>query len=290
MYGGATVCVVVPAYNEVDFIADVIETIPAFVDSTLIVDDHSTDGTWDVIKTLATTNDTVTRALVTDGAGTKAATEDEGTTGTDPTVSPLVGEVVGVRHETNRGRGAAVKTGYQLAMMNGYDVVAVMDGDGQMNPEILGRIVDPVASGEADYAKGNRLVSFEHCRQMPRWRLFGNGLLTVLTNVGCGYWTVRDPQNGYTAIAADALAELSLGDLYEGYGFLNDLLIHLNAHGFRVTDVPMEAKYGEESSGIRYRSFVPVLSWLLLRGFVWRLWVKYVARGNDAPPPEHQAN
>lgn len=267
MYEGAAVGVVIPAYNEAGFISDVIDTVPEFVDKVIVVDDCSTDGTWTEIKQHVATSEATEatseagQVVATDGSGMAISSGD----------SFLDRRLVPVRHETNRGRGGAVKTGYRLAVMAGMDVIAVMDGDGQMDPDDLDRIVEPVAAGRADYAKGNRLVSRDHCSEMSGWRLFGNVLLTLLTKIASGHWSIRDPQNGYTAISAEALEAISVSELYEDYGFLNDLLIRLGARDLRVVDVPMEAIYGDESSGIEYSSFVPGLSMLLLRGFLWRL-------------------
>ena len=140
------------------------------------------------------------------------------------------------------------------------DVAAVMNGDGQMDPDILDRIVDPIVSGRADYAKGNRLASPEHRRGMPAFRTFGNFALSYLTKVASGYWRLLDPQNGYTAISRHALETLELDELYDRYGFVNHMLIRCNAAGLRVADVPMNARYGDERSHIRLSSFVPDVS------------------------------
>lgn len=276
MYKGSKVGVVIPAYNEEGFIGDVIDSLPPFVDKTFVIDDCSTDNTWTEIKEYVDTE--VPRASVTGDSAEQMVVAD----GAGTTVSGAGGQsfldkrVIPVRHQTNGGRGAAVKTGYNLALMSGMDVIAVLDGDGQMDPDILDRFLDPIVEGEADYAKGNRLISRGHCAQMSNWRLFGNALLTLLTKVTSGHWQMRDPQNGYTAISSAALEELSLSDLFNDYGFLNDMLIHLDAHGMSVQDVPMEALYGDESSGIKYKSFVPKLSMLLLSGLFWRLNKKYL--------------
>ncbi|MGB9951120.1 glycosyltransferase family 2 protein [Haloarcula marismortui] len=273
MYNGSTIGVVVPAYNEEGFISDVIDSLPEYVDQVFVIDDCSTDGTWTEIKEYVdtevtqagVTGDSAEQIVVADGAGT---TISESQTFLDKRIVP-------VRHQTNGGRGAAIQTGYELALMSGMDAIAVLDGDGQMDPNILDEILDPVVEGEADYAKGNRLISRRHCAQMSNWRFFGNALLTILTKVASGHWKMRDPQNGYTAISATALEQLSLNDLFDDYGFLNDMLIQLDANGLTVRDVPMEAFYGDESSGIRYSSFVPKLSMLLLRGFFWRIGKKF---------------
>ncbi|ELZ46325.1 family 2 glycosyl transferase [Halorubrum coriense DSM 10284] len=181
--------------------------------------------------------------------------------------------VVGLRHRENTGVGGAIKTGYRNAMADDadIDVVAVMNGDGQMDPAILDRIIGPVVRGEADYAKGNRLRHAEYRRQMSTWRTFGNVLLTGLTRIASGYWRMLDPQNGYTAISRRALDRVEFESLYEDYGFCNHLLVRLNKRGLRIADVPMRAVYGDETSHIRYGSFVPTLSVLLFRSYLGRL-------------------
>lgn len=255
MYDGASVAVVVPAYNEEPFVGEVLESIPEFVDQVYAVDDCSTDGTWSEIRACA--KQPISVSAKTDGGGGSA------------------GRIVPIRHEVNRGRGAAIKTGYRRAMDDGIDFVAVMDADGQMDPEQLERLVDPVASGRADYAKGNRLGRLAHLGGMSAWRLFGNVILTVLTKIASGYWSMRDPQNGYTVISASTLARLDIDRLYAEYGFLNDLLIELNVHDRRLAEVGMPAVYGNERSDIRYSTFIPELSMLLIRGFTRRLTRKY---------------
>ncbi|KAB1185111.1 MULTISPECIES: glycosyltransferase family 2 protein [Haloferax] len=270
MYHGNAVGVVVPAYNEERFVGTVIDTIPEFVDRTYVVDDHSSDDTWRVIRTHASRVNART---------TESTTEDELSLLTADGGETLHQRVVTIRHPTNRGRGAAVKTGYRQALEDGMDIVVVMDADGQMDPDILPSIIDPVAQGTADYAVGDRLAGPTYWRGMPPWRLFGNGLLSGLTRVASGYWHIRDPQNGYTAISAETLSNLDFDRLYDRYGFLNDLLVHLNVAETRVATVPMYARYGDEESGIRYSSFVPGLSFLLLKGFLWRLHVKYLSSG-----------
>lgn len=254
MYKGNRIGVVVPAYNEAGFVGDVIETVPEFVDRIYPVDDCSTDATWAEIRRTAARVNTATPVLKADGG----SSEDR---------------VVPIQHERNRGVGAAIKTGYQRAAEDDLDVVAVMNGDGQMDPEILDRIIDPVVEGVADYAKGNRLLRPDYWEGMSGWRLFGNFLLTYLTRIATGYWEMADSQNGYTAISVDLIRSLDLSEVYDGYGFLNDLLVRLNVQDARIADVEMRAVYGEETSSIRYLDFIPRLSWLLFRGFLWRMYM-----------------
>lgn len=247
MYDGNTIGVVVKAYNEEGFVGRVIETLPEYVDRAYVIDDCSEDGTWEEIVDHA-----------------KRVNEQRRGEGSfEPTVET-------VRHEENRGVGGGLKTGYRRALEDGLDVVVCVDGDGQMNPHRMPLLIEAVTTGGADYAKGNRLTSRDDRGRMSTWRWFGNTLLTGLTRLSTGYWSVTDSQNGYTAINRDALEALPVEELYDGYGVLNDVLAKLNVDGRVVADVRMPAEYGSEQSGIQYGSFVPNLSLLLLRNFLYR--------------------
>jgi len=255
VYRNAVVGVVVPAYNEEGFVGEVIDTVPDFVDRVYAIDDCSTDGTWGEIRRHAA--ETNRSWPPTDGA-------------------VFDRRVIAIRHDENGGVGAAVKTGYRRALADEVDAVAVMNGDGQMPPQMLDRLLDPVVEGAADYAKGNRLVFPDYREGMSAWRLFGNAVLSGLNKVASGYWRLSDPQNGYTVISRRALERVPVDDLYDEYGFCNHLLVNLNAAGMTVADVALPAVYGAEQSDIRYSTFVPMLSWLLLRSFLWRLKTQYV--------------
>jgi len=243
MVDGQLVAVVVPAHDEEHLIQETLRGIPAFVDRIYVVDDASGDAT-------------VERAR---GLG-------------DPRV-----EVIS--HERNGGVGAAIRTGYRRALEDGAEATAVMAGDNQMDPAELETLVRPVLAGEVDYAKANRLISGEAWNLIPRTRYLGNAMLSMLTKIASGYWHVADSQAGYTVIGRDALARLDLDRVYTRYGFPNDLLVHLNVLNARVRDIPSRPIYGVgERSGIKIRSVVPRISWLLLKGFFWRLREKYVIR------------
>ncbi|WP_336036866.1 glycosyltransferase family 2 protein [Halobacterium yunchengense] len=259
MYEGNSIAAVIPAYNEEGFVGDVVETLPEFVDRAYVVDDASTDGTWAEIKRHAERVNESERAEVpvTDGG------------------VELEPRVVPIQHDENRGVGGAIKTGYLAALEDDVDVTLVVSGDGQTEPDILERILQPVVDGEAGYAKGNRLLD-EDREDMPRFRQVGNFALTVLTKVSSGYWRMMDPQNGSTAISRDALDAVEIEEMYEDYGYCNDLLARLNAAGVTVADVSRRAVYEDEESHIDYRTYVPKVSALLLGNFLWRLREKYL--------------
>jgi glycosyltransferase involved in cell wall biosynthesis len=242
MLAGKTIAVVVPAYNEEKLVAPTIAGIPDFVDRILVVDDGSTDGT-----------------------ATSAANGDR--------------RIEVLRHEGNHGVGAAIVTGYRRAIEEELDVTCVMAADGQMDPDDLETLARAVATGECDYAKANRLSTGQAWQLIPKTRFFGNATLSVLTKIASGYWHVGDSQAGYTAVSLDTLRHLDLDRLYPRYGFPNDMLVHLNVWNRRVRDYPSRPIYGiGEESGIRLRAVVQRISWLLVKGFCWRLKEKYVIR------------
>ncbi len=243
MFEGKRVGVVVPAFDEETLIAATLGGIPPLVDRIFVVDDGSNDRTAE-------------RARETG----------------DPRVEVL-------SHERRSGVGAATVTGYRHARAGGIDVVVVMNGDNQMDPEDLPALVEPVARGELDYSKANRLSTGQAWQLIPKTRFFGNAILSLLTKIASGYWHVADSQSGYTAISRAMLERLDLDRVYTQYGFPNDMLVHLNVWNARVRDFPSRPIYGVgERSAMRYRHVVPRISWLLLKGFFWRLWEKYVKR------------
>jgi glycosyltransferase involved in cell wall biosynthesis len=243
MLEGRTVAVVVPAYDEEALVATTIQGVPDFVDRIFVVDDASRDGT---------------------AAAARAAGDSR---------------VEVVTHERNSGVGAAIVTGYQRVLAEGIDVACVMAADNQMDPSDLKKIALPVARGELDYAKANRLISGEAWRVIPRSRYLGNAVLSFLTKIASGYWHVADSQSGYTAASREILEQLDLDRIYPGYGMPNDMLVHLNVWNARVRDIPSRPVYGVgERSGIKIRKVIPRISWLLVKGFFWRMREKYVIR------------
>src|SRR6056297_736344 len=171
MYKQKTVCVVIPAYNEAAQITKVLQTIPEFVDSIVVVDDASSDQTAAVVR--------------------NSAAEEA--------------RIVLLQNKENQGCGGSLVTGYRWALDNNIDIAVRMDGDGQMNPADLSALLAPVADGRADYAKGNRFFFGNAYRHMPRLRYFGIAFLSLLTKIVSGYWHVSDFQSGYTAISKQAL-------------------------------------------------------------------------------------
>ena len=234
MLEGARIAVIVPAFNEERLIARTLRGIPALVDAVYVVDDASRDGTVEAARSLG-----------------------------DPRVRVVV-------HETNRGVGAAIATGYRQARTEGADVMVVMAGDAQMHPDDLLPLLLPVVRGDADYAKGNRMAHPSVRQVMPRARYQVGRWLSRLTRWAAGLPSLSDSQCGYTAISARAIDAIDLDALWPRYGYPNDLIGKLALAGMRIRDVVVRPVYADEKSGIR-PWHVLVILWLIARIFAMRV-------------------
>lgn len=157
----------------------------------------------------------------------------------------------------NQGVGGAMVAGYSAALSDDHDIVVKMDGDGQMDPDLIPDIIAPIVEGRADYTKGNRFHKIDAVSQMPTSRVIGNIGLSFLSKLSSGYWSVFDPTNGFTAIHKTALRNLPLGRLSKRYFFESDMLFHLGMIRAVIEDVPMVAIYGDEESGISIPKIIP---------------------------------
>jgi glycosyltransferase involved in cell wall biosynthesis len=231
MLEGARLFVVVPAHNEERLLATTLAGVPAFVDLVVVVDDASRDRTAEVASAFP-----------------------------DPRVRV-------VRHDTNRGVGAAIVTGYRVALDAGANAVAVMAGDAQMHPDDLVALARPVVRGEVDYAKGDRLAHPDVRRLMPWARRVVGSALSRLTGWAAGV-PLSDSQCGYTVISARAAEGIELHALYARYGYPNDLVGKLALAGYSIRDVPVRPVYGRETSGVRPWHVVVILG--LVGRTAWR--------------------
>lgn len=245
MYKGHILAAVVPAYNEAKQIEGVADSMPDFIDHIVIINDASTDNSVEVMAELAQKNP----------------------------------RVVVLTHEKNKGAGGGVATGYKWCAENNVDIAVTMDGDGQMDPDDLPNLLRPIVDGEADFTKGNRLISGEAYKAMPKIRYFGNAGLSMLTKIASGYWHIADSQTGYTAINKDALRTIDWEQMYTRYGYPNDRLTRLNIYNFKVMDVEVRPIYNVgEVSTMKLRKAAFTIGWLVVKLFFRRMWQKYVVR------------
>ncbi|MBR1369943.1 hypothetical protein RJ53_10830 [Methanocalculus chunghsingensis] len=239
MYREKRIAVVVPAHNEELLILDTLETVPDFVDRVYVIDDCSKDATLERARAHAKKDARVTV----------------------------------IHHEVNGGVGASITTGFKAALIDGTDILTVMAGDNQMDPVHLPTLIDPIVEGKADFTKGSRLKP-GYWKGMSNWRLFGNMLLNLINKIASGYWIISDPQNGYIAISSTGLSKMDLNSLYPRYAFENDMMIKANVHELRMFNIFIPAKYGSETSDIKYGSFILSTSYFLFKSFIWRIIVK----------------
>lgn len=244
MYQEKSIAVVVPAHNESKLIHLVVEGMPDYVDVIVIVDDKSDDNTVEVVKKLA---ETESRILL-------------------------------IEHAVNQGVGGAIRTGYIWARDNNMDAAVVMAGDNQMHPDDLPDLLQPIMDDKADYTKGNRLITGEAWKKIPRIRYLGNAALSFLTKIASGYWHIADSQSGYTVINKRSLHRIPLEEIYERYGVPNDILVTLNIHSLRVKDVPIQPIYASEVSGLKIHKVIFSISGLMIRLFFKRMLHRYIIR------------
>jgi glycosyltransferase involved in cell wall biosynthesis len=291
MINNKTIAVVVPAYNEEKQIGSVIETMPDFVDKIVIVNDCSKDGTEGIVKAFwgnksnnGVTIPDITKKIIS-GKFEKANLALQERMKMEAKLfkpSQIVNinaesdRIVLINMTKNSGVGAAVATGYKWCKDHGIDCTAKIDGDGQMDPDELENICRPIIAEGVDYVKGNRLIHGGATMIIPKLRFLGNSILSILTKIASGYWSISDTQTAFTAISNKALNSIKIHQLYHTYGYPNDILVKLNIAMCTIKEVGIKPIYevGEKSK-MRIGRLILPLSWLLIKSFFKRLWLKY---------------
>lgn len=178
----------------------------------------------------------------------------------------------------NLGVGGAVCTGYRQAMADNQDIVVKIDGDGQMDPGMIPKFIRPIVEGKADYTKGNRFFYLSSLTGMPWIRIFGNGVLSLVSKAASGYWNIMDPTNGFTAIHRKSLDLLPLSSLDRDYFFESDMLFRLGTIRAVVRDIQMDAVYGDEQSNLSIGRAFFRFPLLYARCFAKRIFYNYYLR------------
>ena len=222
MHNGWHVGVVIPAKDEELFIGAVLDTIPNFVDSVVVIDDGSSDDTSKVAKTYQ-----------------------------DKSYNLTVIRLEG------KGVGGAIDAGHIEMLRNCPEpfVSVVMAGDGQMDPNDVTEVITPIIEQRCDYVKGNRFIHVDGVGNMPKVRRFASQILAFLTTLAAGI-AVSDPQCGYTATSHKVLKEWNWAKSWDKYGYPNYWLIELSRLSFRVIEVPVKSIYGSEKSNLKMLRFL----------------------------------
>jgi dolichol-phosphate mannosyltransferase len=234
------VAAVIPAFNVGKIIGSVLSEMPEMVRTVIVVDDGSADDTAAVVESCARRD----------------------------------ARIHLIRHESNRGVGAAMVTGFRKSLELEAAIVVKIDGDGQMPLSMLPKLIEPLIIGQADYVKGNRFRDFQAIRKMPPLRRFGNVALSFLAKVATGYWHCFDPTNGFVAIRAEVLSQMPLHRIDPGYFFEISMLSYLYLLGAVVDEEPMPARYEGEPSSLSIPRVLLNFPGRLFFSFVRRIFLK----------------
>ena len=203
------ISIVIPAFNIGENIIFLLDSIPEYVDKIYLVDDCCPLGTGDFAKKSKF----------------------------------YPNKISIIFNKKNLGVGGAVKNGYSECLKDNSDIIVKIDGDNQMSPSEINKIVEPLLSNNFDYSKGNRFLNSHQIDNYPTVRFYGNIFLSFMSKLSSGYWDIYDPINGFTAIDSKILKKLNLDEIDNGYYFESDMLYNLYILRGKVKDVPIKIKY-----------------------------------------------
>jgi dolichol-phosphate mannosyltransferase len=239
--GFPQITVVIPAFCVEKEITNVICSLPEYISDIIVVDDFSPDHTGEIVNCLK--ND-------------------------DPRLTLI-------HHETNQGVGGAMISGFRKAIESGAQIIIKLDADGQMDPTYIPQLIAPLVQGKADFTKGNRFRDFSALQQMPVIRRLGNTMLSFLSKVATGYWNIFDPTNGYFAIRSEVLSLLSFSKIAHTYYFETSLLAQLYLIDAFIMDIPIPARYNNQSSNLHLHRVLLEFPYRLMHTFLQRVILKY---------------
>lgn len=195
---------VIPAHNEAATIGTVVLQTQPHVETVIVIDDGSTDKTAEIAQL----------------AGARVCS-----------------------HDQNKGKGAAIQTGFELGMTDDADTLVFLDGDGQHDPDSIPALVEPIENGESDLVIGSRTK--QGIGTAPRHRKVGRGILNTITNAANGT-EVTDTQSGFRAMRAGLIEEMIFEDT--GMGIESTLLTEAVGAGAQVSEIPVQEHYPKTAS------------------------------------------
>jgi glycosyltransferase involved in cell wall biosynthesis len=161
-----------------------------------------------------------------------------------------------LRNPENQGYGGNQKLGYHYAIENGFDVVALVHGDGQYAPEKLPELIEPLVKGEADAVFGSRMLRKQDALEggMPVYKWIGNQVLTTFQNLMLGT-QLSEFHSGYRLYSVEALRKIPFERNANDFHFDTDIIIQLHYAGARIVEIPIPTFYGDEIchvNGLQY--------------------------------------
>jgi glycosyltransferase involved in cell wall biosynthesis len=202
--GSAHVVVGIPAYNEENGIGSTLLGVKRWADDVVVVDDGSTDRTPEIAEQA---------------------------------------DVTVLRHERNRGKGAAVRTLFDHAQQVECDALVLLDADGQHDPADVPSLAEPVVDGDADMVIGSRYLGDEADDETPAYRRVGQVLLDYCTSRVTGGENLTDTQSGYRAFSPEALDRLSLTT--DGMGVESEMIDSATSADLTIAERAIDARYDD---------------------------------------------
>ena len=205
-----------PAYNEEKTVSKVVEGALKYTDRVIVVDDGSTDSTYkEAMKSGATV----------------------------------------IRHNKNKGKGVALKTGFKKALETTADIVIVLDADGQHNPEEIPKLLKTMNYEDSDIVVGSRFLG--DIKDMPRIRILSNTLTTMILRLYFGL-PITDSQSGFRAYKRGVLEKVEFSA--PRFSAETEILVDANRKGFKISEAGVQTLYGEEKS--KMRNFEDTIRWI----------------------------
>ena len=183
-----------------------------------------------------------------------------------------------IKRDRNGGVGAAMITGYKVALEEGAEIIVKIDGDGQMDNRLIPNFIRPIYENRADFIKGNRFYDLRSISSMPLVRIIGNSLLSFINKLSSGYWNIFDPNNGFTAVHAKVLKLLPMEKLNRRFFFEADMLFRLSTIRAVVKDIPMDPIYGNEKSNLSILNTLLTFPYLHCNRIAKRIFYNYFLR------------
>ncbi len=225
-YPESDICAIIPAYNACDTVVDVIKGVSRYLKTVVVVDDGSTDNTKQIL----------------------------------PETSSVL-----LSHGRNKGKGMALRTGFEYMLKNGFQAAITLDADKQHNPDEIPAFLETYKSGKPDIIIGSRMHA-KH--RIPAYRYIPNRI-----GVACISWAagmpVSDSQSGYRLYSRKLLEHISISAT--GYAAETEIIIKAGKNGFRIENIPVEAIYFPEGSS-HYRPVIDtyLICILFLKSFFWK--------------------
>ena len=197
---GKKVFVIIPAYNVAKILKKTVAEIPkSGIDDMIVVDDGSSDNTSQVAREMGLTV---------------------------------------IRHEKNKGYGAAQKTGYRIAIERNADIAIMVHGDNQYDPSLVPQFISKIADNGFDVVTGTRMVLGDALKGgMPILKYIPNRFLTCLENIVFNT-NITDYHNGYRAYSVSFLKKLPLDLLSDRFDFDTDIIVQAAIRGCNIAEIP----------------------------------------------------